>query len=93
MRIVDVRVQHLFHGEAERAVNRERAVASRMTKDEMTEPQKAAEKQNVQTQGATTAAPQPQWAKGLKQLYNSVVDEPLPDSFKDLLAKLDDDGK
>ncbi len=34
---------------------------------------------------------QPEWANGLKQLYDSVVDEPLPDSFKDLLSKLDDD--
>ncbi|WP_374408131.1 NepR family anti-sigma factor [Pelagerythrobacter sp.] len=32
----------------------------------------------------------PGWADGLRQLYDSVVDEPLPDSFKDLLAKLDD---
>ncbi|MEL7444605.1 MAG: NepR family anti-sigma factor [Pseudomonadota bacterium] len=33
---------------------------------------------------------QPEWTDGLKQLYDSVVDEPLPDTFKDLLAKLDD---
>ncbi|MFZ1741680.1 MAG: NepR family anti-sigma factor [Pontixanthobacter sp.] len=32
----------------------------------------------------------PEWANGLRQLYNSVVDEPLPDSFKDLLSQLDD---
>ena len=32
----------------------------------------------------------PEWAKGLKRLYDSVVEEPLPDSFKDLLSKLDD---
>lgn len=31
----------------------------------------------------------PDWANGLKQLYDSVVDEPLPDSFQDLLDKLD----
>ena len=35
-------------------------------------------------------APQPEWARGLKRLYNSVVEEPLPDSFADLIAKLDD---
>ncbi|MEO5587562.1 MAG: NepR family anti-sigma factor [Novosphingobium sp.] len=35
-------------------------------------------------------APQPEWATGLKRLYNSVVEEPLPDSFADLIAKLDD---
>ncbi|MEM7665086.1 MAG: NepR family anti-sigma factor [Pseudomonadota bacterium] len=32
----------------------------------------------------------PEWANGLKQLYDSVVDEPLPETFKDLLAKLDE---
>ena len=32
---------------------------------------------------------EPEWANGLKQLYDSVVDEPLPDSFRDLLAKLE----
>jgi len=32
---------------------------------------------------------QPGWASGLRQLYDSVVEEELPDSFKDLLSKLD----
>jgi hypothetical protein len=31
----------------------------------------------------------PEWAGGLKRLYDSVVEEPLPDSFADLLKKLD----
>lgn len=31
----------------------------------------------------------PGWADGLRKLYDSVVDEPLPDSFNDLLKKLD----
>ncbi|EDL48451.1 NepR family anti-sigma factor [Erythrobacter sp. SD-21] len=31
----------------------------------------------------------PEWANGLRQLYDSVVEEELPDSFKDLLAQLD----
>lgn len=31
----------------------------------------------------------PEWATGLRKLYKSVVDEPLPDSFKDLLSELD----
>lgn len=34
--------------------------------------------------------PQPGWALGLRQLYDAVLDEPLPDTFKDLLSKLDD---
>ena len=31
----------------------------------------------------------PEWADGLKQLYDSVVEEDLPDSFKDLLDRLE----
>jgi hypothetical protein len=33
--------------------------------------------------------PDADWTHGLKKLYDSVVDEPLPDTFKDLLSKLD----
>jgi hypothetical protein len=33
----------------------------------------------------------PEWAEGLKRLYDSVVEEPLPDSFARLLDQLDDD--
>ncbi|MEZ5688517.1 MAG: NepR family anti-sigma factor [Caenibius sp.] len=35
----------------------------------------------------------PEWTRGLRELYDSVVDEPLPDTFKDLLARLDGDPK
>ena len=35
----------------------------------------------------------PEWADGLKQLYDSVVEEALPDSFKDLLDRLDDHAR
>ena len=31
----------------------------------------------------------PAWAKDLRELYNAVVEEPLPDSFTDLLSQLD----
>lgn len=31
----------------------------------------------------------PRWADGLRKLYDDVVSEPLPDSFNDLLKKLD----
>ncbi len=31
----------------------------------------------------------PEWATGLRQLYDSVVDEDIPDQFKDLLSQLD----
>ena len=33
--------------------------------------------------------PAPDWASGLRRLYDSVVEEPLPDSFSQLLSKLD----
>lgn len=39
---------------------------------------------------ASSSKTQPQWGDGLKKLYDSVVEEPLPDSFQDLLDKLDD---
>jgi hypothetical protein len=41
-------------------------------------------------EGKSKSGENPGWAQGLRQLYDSVVDEPLPDNFKDLLAKLDD---
>ena len=31
----------------------------------------------------------PDWATGLRRLYDSVVEEPLPDSFAKLLDQLD----
>lgn len=37
--------------------------------------------------------PEPEWANGLRQLYDSVLNEPLPDSFADLISKLDETGK
>ncbi|MGB3739087.1 MAG: NepR family anti-sigma factor [Pontixanthobacter sp.] len=41
--------------------------------------------------GGAGGSAKPDWANGLRQLYDSVVDEPIPDSFQDLLSKLDDD--
>jgi hypothetical protein len=38
---------------------------------------------------AKPSAGKPDWTRGLRQLYDSVVDEPLPDNFKNLLDKLD----
>ena len=34
----------------------------------------------------------PDWSTGLRQLYNAVVEEPLPDSFAKLLEQLDSSG-
>lgn len=42
-------------------------------------------------EGSEKPVPAPGWANGLRQLYDSVVEEPLPDSFKDLLAQFDDE--
>jgi len=42
--------------------------------------------------GAGRHGDAPDWANGLKQLYDDVVDEPIPDTFKDLLAKLGASG-
>ena len=38
----------------------------------------------------TAAKTAPEWADGLKQLYDAVVEEDLPDQFLDLLAQLDE---
>lgn len=35
----------------------------------------------------------PAWADGLKKLYDSVVDEPLPSDLENLLAQLDSDSE
>jgi hypothetical protein len=42
---------------------------------------------------APAKAKDPAWAKDLRSLYDSVVEEPLPDSFMDLLSKLDGDSE
>jgi len=34
--------------------------------------------------------PTPDWASGLRRLYDSVVEEPLPDNLAQLLDKLDE---
>lgn len=41
---------------------------------------------------SVAAKDRPDWTDGLRKLYDSVVDEPLPDSFQDLLDKLDKQG-
>lgn len=40
--------------------------------------------------GAKPPGEMPGWTNGLRQLYDRVVDEDLPDSFRALLARLDD---
>ena len=65
-----------------------------MTSDKKTaEP--ALERETKSSRASTIPATgqEPDWANGLRQLYDSVVDEPLPDSFKDLLSQLDGKSK
>ncbi|MGY6551226.1 MAG: NepR family anti-sigma factor [Erythrobacter sp.] len=40
--------------------------------------------------GRAAGKSSPEWADSLKQLYDAVVEEQLPDQFLDLLAKLDE---
>lgn len=40
--------------------------------------------------GSKATGELPGWTNGLRQLYDQVVDEDLPDAFRDLLARLDD---
>lgn len=52
-----------------------------------TDPAKMAGK----AQAGQPAESAPAWADGLKNLYDSVVEEPLPDSFLELLGQFEDD--
>ena len=58
-----------------------------MRSDKTPDKDKAAPRKNARS---GNDAESPAWADGLKQLYDSVVDEPLPDSFKDLLDAFDE---
>lgn len=55
--------------------------AIEMNQDKAKRPMRAAQKDGRKTK--------PEWADGLRQLYDSVLNEPLPHSFADLLSKLD----
>ena len=52
------------------------------------QPEKAAGK--VKREHMSGHVHKPDWASGLKQFYDSVVDEPLPDDLAKLLAQFDD---
>ena len=41
---------------------------------------------------AKKAGSEPDWTDGLRRLYDSIIDEPLPKSFAELLKRLDDDN-
>jgi len=62
----------------------------------MTEPYdhhgSAKQADRLKTPGAEPSR-EPDWTHGLKRLYDSVLDEPVPDTFMDLLSKLDNNSK
>lgn len=37
-----------------------------------------------------TPGAKPEWAQGLRQIYDTVLSEPLPESVRALLARLDE---
>lgn len=59
-------------------------------------PKRMSKEQPMKTVGTRRRAgargKSPEWASGLRRLYDSVVEEPLPDSFSKLLDQLDDDA-
>lgn len=55
--------------------------AIEMNQDKAKRPMRTAQRDGKKTK--------PEWADGLRQLYDSVLNEPLPDSLADLLSKLD----
>lgn len=54
-----------------------------------TERMRDVKKKDEETASPRKQGRRPEWASGLRQLYDSVVEEPLPDSFADLISKLD----
>jgi hypothetical protein len=55
-------------------------------------PSRAGREERLKTH-AVEPTKEPDWTRGLKRLYDQVLEEPVPDTFKDLLSKLDIDTK
>jgi len=60
--------------------------ADKMTSDKAKKPMRPATSRE-------SKRARPEWADGLRQLYDSVLNEPLPDTFADLISKLDESEK
>lgn len=58
----------------------------------MTDTRKAEAAQPAPQTTPNGKAERPGWTRGLRQLYDQVVEEDLPDSFHDLLSRLDEDS-
>lgn len=54
------------------------------------DPQRQGSGKKRATEKPEKPVPRPGWADGLRELYDSVVKEPLPESVQQLLDKLDD---
>lgn len=67
---------------------RKQAKMANDEKDQSAMPPPASTQTSPATGGRTRP---PAWARDLRALYDSVVEEPLPDTFMDLLSKLDQD--
>ncbi len=55
----------------------------------MTQEKKGPGAMNAKPKRSPPRQEMPGWTNGLRRLYDEVVDEDLPDSFRDLLARLD----
>lgn len=55
----------------------------------MTEPKKGDGTTRARPRRSPGRQEMPGWTNGLRRMYDQVVDEDLPDSFRDLLARLD----
>ena len=55
----------------------------------MTQSNKGGQPANGKPKRPSTRQDMPGWTNGLRRLYDEVVDEELPDSFRDLLSRLD----
>ena len=66
-------------------LNRQKVFEVLTSSDKSPPPEKPLRRKN----DAQADEKNPEWTQGLRQLDNSVVEEPLPANFKDLLDKLD----
>lgn len=62
-----------------------------LNKDGRAKPAKPASKRGAGSRrGAKANGEMPGWTNGLRQLYDEVVDEELPEGLRNLLAQFDD---
>ena len=69
--------------------NTRQALSNLMTKPGTPADKGKAPQSKTKKKGSKKVA-KPDWADGLKQFYDAVVDEPLPDEMTRLLSQFDD---